>query len=89
MAEDLIIWLFFLFVGVGVALGAKKLTLQDVRRWRRARPWLSKYVPYRDDTGLPIVVLHSKTNRPEIWVFRIAGISFAGWSLYNLIDTVV
>ena len=89
MGEEIFIWCLFFLIGMALAIYAKKLALQDARRLKRAYPWLSKYIPYDKEKRKPVIVLKSKTGRPETWLYRTGGIIFAAWALYNLIDTVL
>jgi len=81
---------FLLFLlGIVIILGARRLEAWDRHRLKRVRPWLSKYMPYSDETGLPAIMLRSKTGNPETWLFRTVGIVICIWAVHNLIKVLL
>ena len=89
MGDDIVQFSVFLFIGIVVILSARWLEMTGRYPWKKMQPWLSKYIPYHKETGLPIIFLRSRTGETEIWGFRIAGTIFSIWSLYNLVKILL
>jgi hypothetical protein len=89
LGEEIFIWALFLIIGIATAVLAKRWAMWRARGLKRSYPWLSKYIPYDKEKRKPVIFLQSQSLRPETWLLRSAGIAFAAWSLYNLIDIIL
>jgi hypothetical protein len=78
-----------LLIGIIIILGARRFEMLGRRPLKRIRPWLSKYLPYSDETGLPVIFLRSKTGNSETWLFRFVGVLICVAALYNMLNILL
>lgn len=73
-----------ILMAIAATVFHRRLIVWNDRLLRKARPWLSKYLEYDEDTERPLVFIYTSSRRLEIWMVRVWVIAFVSMGIYIL-----